>query len=99
MTEEKKKCQSCRSFRAYYSRGYYCLLKENIGFCQRHSKVMEKSDSCNDWLCRKTDRNARKKMAIDAIIGVYGKLAVIEQIINEDNELIKIREEMDNIIK
>ena len=52
MKQEDKRCYSCGSFRAYYTRGYCSLMKESDGYCNRHNKVMEIGDCCDEWRSR-----------------------------------------------
>ena len=85
MNEKKGKCCSCRSFHAYYTKGYCCLLREKNGLCMRHNKITAKSESCEEWHCRKSLSKAeRKSIAVNSIPEIYNKIALIEQIIKEE---------------
>lgn len=84
--EENKKCWGCRSFKAYYTRGYCCLLREKNGFCMQLKKVVEKCDSCDKWRCRYISKSDRAKIALNSIPEIYNKIAVIEQILQEEIE-------------
>ena len=93
MKQENKRCGNCNSFKAYYTKGYCCLMKESNGYCVRLSKVTEKSDICGEWHCRRISRKKRVRIAVNCIPEIYNKISVIEQILKEDNELQKIIEE------
>lgn len=95
MKQSNKRCWSCGSFRAYYTRGYCCLLKENNGYCSRHEKITEKCDSCDNWYCRRIPKEKRIRIAVNAIPEIYHKIAVIEQLLKEETELQKLRDETD----
>lgn len=95
MKQDNKKCRSCGYFRAYYTRGYCCLMKENNGYCSQHKKIMDKSDSCDKWYCRHTSKEKRTKIAVNCIPEIYNKVAVLEQLLKEENELQKIKEQID----
>ena len=97
MKQENKRCGSCNSFRAYYTKGYCCLMKESNGYCIRHDKVMEKGDICEEWHCRHLSRKKRIRIVVNSIPEIYGKIAIIEQILKEDDELQKIIDETDDI--
>lgn len=84
---ENKKCWSCGSFRAYYTRGYCCLLREKNGYCMRHQKVVEKRSGCEKWHRRYILKNDRVKIVLNSIPEIYNKIAVIEQILKEESEL------------
>ena len=96
MKQDNKKCWSCGSFRAYYTKGYCSLLKERNGFCYRHHKIMEKTDSCDNWHCCRLSREKRTRVAVNCIPEIYNKIAAIEQILREDRELEKIKNETTN---
>ncbi len=95
MKQENKKCWSCGYFRAYWTRGYCCLMKEKNGLCWKHNKVMDKSDSCEDWNYKLTSKEKRIKIAANCIPEIYQKVAVLEQLMTEEMELEKIRNETD----
>ena len=99
MNEKNKKCWSCSDFHAYYSKAYCCLLKENIGYCQRHCKIVEKSGSCADWYCRRTSKEKRCAIAINAIPEIYNKLAIVEQLLQEEREIERLDHDMKNVNK
>lgn len=90
MEQDHKKCGYCGSFSAYYTRGYCSLLKENNGYCSRHKKIMEKNECCDQWSHRRTSRKRRIRTVVNAIPEIYNKIAVIEQMLNEDAELQKL---------
>lgn len=94
MSETKKKCCSCGSFSAYYTRGFCCLLKEKNGFCRRHNKIMEKSDSCDDWHCKRTSKERRIRIVMWSFPEIYNKIAILEQLLTEESELQKNRDEI-----
>lgn len=96
MKQENKKCGSCGSFSAYYTMGYCCLMRENNGYCGKHNKVAQKSDFCDDWRCRHISRKKRTIIAVNSIPVIYKKVAVMEQILQDDNELRKILDEADS---
>ncbi len=54
---------------------------------------MHKDESCKRWNYRQSVRNMRKQMAIGSIIDIRSKLEVIEQILTEERELDKIKNE------
>ena len=93
MKEENKKCWSCGRFQRFYTKGFCNFQKENIGFCSFQNKIVDKVESCKFWNYRQRVRNMRKQMAISSIIDVRGKLEVIEQILTEESELDKIKNE------
>ena len=93
MKEENRKCGNCGSFRAYYILGYCCLLRENNGYCNKYNKAMQKCDCCDKWHSRYISRKKRTIIAVNSIPLIYQKVAVIEQILQEDNELRKILDE------
>ncbi|MDE7164795.1 MAG: hypothetical protein K2O04_05185 [Clostridiales bacterium] len=95
MKQSNKRCWSCGSFRAYYTKGYCCLFKEKNGYCARHEKITEKSDSCDKWHCRRTPKEKRIRIAVNAIPEIYHKIAIIEQLLMEESELQKLRDESD----
>lgn len=86
MKQENKRCGSCGSFCAYYTRGY----------CNRHKKVTEKGESCDRWFCRRTSSEKRIRAVVNSIPEIYNKIAVIEQMLKEDCELQKMTEETDS---
>lgn len=91
MKEENKKCWSCGRFQRFYTKGYCNLQKENIGYCSFYNKIVDKDESCKMWNYRQRVRNMRKKMAISSIVDMRDKLEVIEQILTEESELGKIK--------
>ena len=97
MKQSNKKCGYCASFAAYYTRGYCSMTKEKIGYCSHCKKIMDRGDSCDRWRCRHTSRNVRALIAINCIPEIYNKIAVIEQILNEEIEQRRIKTETDNI--
>lgn len=97
MKQENKRCWSCGYFRAYYTMGYCSLLKEDNGYCNRHNKIMKKNDNCDKWQCRHISREKRTRIAVNSIPEIYKKIAVIEQILQEEIELHNIKnDEVDN---
>ena len=93
MKEENKKCWSCGCFQRYYTKGYCNLQKEEVGFCSSENKIVRKDESCTNWNYRQRVRNVRKQMAITSIVDIRSKLEVIEQILTEEKELAKIKNE------
>ena len=93
MKEENKKCWSCGRFQRYYTKGYCNLQKEEVWFCTLQNKIVCKDESCKMWNYRQKVRNMRKKMAISSIVDIRSKLEVIEQILTEEAELEKIKNE------
>lgn len=91
MKDDNRKCWNCGSFRAYYTRGYCCLLKENNGFCNRNNKIMEKSDSCEKWFSRHTSKEKRTRIAVNSISEIYQKVAVLEQLLMDELEVEKLK--------
>ena len=91
MKEENKKCWSCGRFQRYYTKGYCNLQKEEMGFCSFQNKIVGKDESCKMWNYRQRVRNMRKQMAISSIVDIRRKLEVIEQILMEESELDKIK--------
>ena len=96
MKQENKKCGSCGGFRAYYTMGYCCLMRENNGYCVKHKKITQKSDCCDDWHYRHISRKKRTIIALNSIPVIYKKVAVIEQVLQEDIELRKLLDEADS---
>lgn len=93
MKEENKKCWSCGRFQRFYTKGYCNLQKEEIGFCPFQNKIVNKDESCKKWNYRQRARNMRKHMAVSSIVDIRSKLEVIEQILIEESELDKIKNE------
>ena len=93
MKEENKKCWSCGRFQSFYTKGYCNFKKEEVGFCSYKNKIVNKNESCKTWNYRLTVRNMRKRMAINSIVDIRNKLEVIEQILMEESELDKIKNE------
>ena len=93
MKEENRKCFSCGRFQRYYTKGYSNFQKEEIGFCSFHNKIVCKDKSCKMWNYRQRVRNMRKQMAISSIVDIRSKLEVIEQVLTEERELEKIKNE------
>ena len=91
MKEENKKCWSCGTLQRFYTKGYCILQKQEIGFCSLQNKIVNKDESCKRWNYRQRVRNMRKKMAISSIVDIRSKLEVIEQILMEESELEKIK--------
>ena len=83
MKEENKRCWSCGRFQRYYTKGY----------CSYHNKIVQKDESCKMWYFGQRVRNMRKKMAIDSIVDIRCKLEVIEQILTEEREPEKAKNE------
>ena len=93
MKEENKKCWSCGRFQRYYIKGYNNFQKEEVGFFSYQNKIVCKNESCKMWNYRQRVRNMRKQMAISSIVDIRTKLEVIEQILIEEKELEKIKNE------
>lgn len=93
MKEENKKCWSCGRFHRYYTKGYSNFQKEEVGFCSSQSKIVCKNESCKMWNYRQRIRNMRKQMAITSIVDIRSKLEVIEQILIEEREAEKVKNE------
>ena len=93
MKEENKRCLSCGRFQRYYTMGYCNLQKEEVGFCSLQNKIVHKDESCTMWNYGQRVRNMRKQMAINSIIDIRSKLEVIEQILTEEREAEKIKNE------
>ena len=93
MKEENKKCWSCGRFQRYYTKGYCNLQKEEVGLCSFQNKIVSTGESCKMWNYRQRVRNMRKQMAISSIVDIRSKLEVIEQILTEERELEKIKNE------
>lgn len=94
---DKKKCGSCGYFKAYYTRGFCCLLREDNGICHYSNKVMKKSDSCDKWYCRRSSKDKRIKIAVNCIPEIYNKVSVLEQILREECEAEELRKEIFDI--
>lgn len=86
MEQKTRRCANCYHFKAYYTRGFCCLLKENNGYCHQHEKIMEKDDCCDKWLRRRTSKEKRTRIIVNTIPEIYHKIAVIEQILKEESE-------------
>lgn len=99
MKEENKKCWSCGKFHAYYTKGFCNLQKEAVGYCTSHNKIVDRNETCNRWRYCEGVRGMRKKMAINAIIDISTKMGVIQEILQEEIALEKIKDEKDNIVK
>ena len=95
MKQENKRCGSCGYFKAYYTMGYCCLMRENNGYCARHNKVIEKCNGCENWYCRRIPKERRAKIALRSLPEICKKIAVIEQLLQADDELRKMRDETD----
>ena len=93
MKEENKKCWSCGRFKRFYTKGHCNLQKEEIGFCSLQNKIVGKDESCKKWHYLQRVRNMRKQLAISSIADIRSKLEVIEQILTEESELDKIKNE------
>lgn len=93
MKEENKKCWSCGNFQRFYKKGHLNIQKEDIGFCPFQNKIVGKDESCKMWHYRQRVRKMRKQMAISSIVDIRSKLEVIEQILIEESELDKIKNE------
>lgn len=93
MKEENKKCWSCGRFQRYYTKGDSNFQKEEVGFCSSQSKIVCKNESCKMWNYRQRIRNMRKQMAITSIVDIRSKLEVIEQILIEEREAEKVKNE------
>ena len=93
MKEENKKCWSCGRFQRYYTKGYSNFQKEEVGFCSSQSKIVCKNESCKMWNYRQRIRNMRKHMAITSIVDIRSKLEVIEQMLIEEREAEKVKNE------
>ena len=93
MKEENKKCWSCGRFQRYYIKGFCNFQKQDIGFCSLQNKNVCKDESCKMWNYRQRVRNMRKQMAISSIVDIHSKLEVIEQVLTEERELEKIKNE------
>ena len=93
MKDENKKCWSCGRFQRYYTKGYSTLQKEDVGFCSFKGKIVCKDESCKMWNYRQKLRNMRKQSAISSIVDIRDKLNVIEQILTEEKELEKVKNE------
>lgn len=99
MKEENKKCWSCGKFHAYYTKGFCNLQKEEVGYCTSHNKIVNKSESCKTWRYCERVRNMRKNMAINAIVDISTKMEVIAEILKEEINLEKIKDEKDDLPK
>ena len=97
MKEENKQCWSCGRFERYYTKGYCNLQKENVGFCSYQNKIVCVNETCMMWKYRQRVRYMRKQMAITSLCEIYDKITVIEEILKEENELDKIKNETDTI--
>ncbi|MCM1289827.1 MAG: hypothetical protein NC132_03215 [Corallococcus sp.] len=95
MKQKSHQCCTCRAFQAYYTRGYCSLLREKNGYCSTHKKVVEKSDGCGKWHVRHITRKDRIRIALLSIPEIYGKIAVIEQILKEEKEAEEILNDKD----
>lgn len=93
MKEENKKCWSCGRFQRFYTKGFCNLQKEDFGLCSSHNKIVRKDESCKTWQYCQRIRNMRKRMAINSIVDIRSRLEVIEQILTEERELEKIKNE------
>ena len=83
MDGSSKKCGSCCSFRAYYTKGYCNLKKENNGYCCRQEKIVSKTEYCDDWRRKHMSSVRRLAIVIKSIPIIYDKIAVVEQILKE----------------
>lgn len=93
MKGENKKCWSCGRFQSYYTKGYCNFQKEEVGFCSSQNKIVCKNDSCEMWHFLPRVRNMRKQMAINSIVDIRSKLEAIEQILTEEIEAEKAKNE------
>ena len=54
---------------------------------------MQKSDSCDQWHCRRTSKAKRTAIAVNAIPEIYHKVAIVEQLLKEEKEIEKLNAE------
>ena len=95
MKEENKKCWSCGEYQVYYTKGYAYFDKQKIGHCRKHNNEVCDCDRCTEWHLRQWHRNIRKGVALHHLSQILERLAAIEQILREENELDKIKYETD----
>ena len=93
MEQSNKRCWNCVSFRAYYTRGFCCIMKEDIGLCRRQDIIVGKRDSCESWRFRYLGKDERRRIALGAIPEIYNKIADIAEILKDETELIKFKNE------
>ena len=72
------------------------MLKEKNGYCSMHDRVTEKSDGCDEWWRRRSSSKKRTRIAVNAIPEIYNKVAIIEQLLQEESELKRLIDDKDD---
>lgn len=80
-----KKCMNCASYTGYYTKGYSCFLREKLGKCSKHDKIVDGHELCEYWR-RKIYSHRRKAVALRTLDEALANIALIKQILAEEAE-------------
>ncbi len=82
---EYNKCYNCRFFDRYFTRGYTKFDKTDIGRCYIMQKVVNKSETCDNF---KTRRNTRRENSVLKITleNLLDEISEIRKMIESEND-------------
>ncbi|MCH5159368.1 MAG: hypothetical protein J1F66_00775 [Clostridiales bacterium] len=69
------------------------FLKPTIDSAVSKRRLWKKSDKCENWHCCSIPRRRRAYIAVHSIPKIYQKIAIVEEILHEDEIIAKLRNE------
>ncbi|MBQ8374690.1 MAG: hypothetical protein IJX98_03820 [Clostridia bacterium] len=78
-----KNCFACQFYDEYYIKGYTRFEKQDMGYCRKLEKTVDKHETCDCWRFAQLKRNLRKRTVSAQIHKMIVKLNDIHQILLE----------------
>ena len=86
MDSKNKACWNCANFGAYYKRGFCQFYKTNEGTCSVKNEIVNRNGICERWRNTFSLRTGRKERTLKALDKILDDIAMIRQILEEENE-------------
>lgn len=83
MERKDKACWNCREYKPYYTKGYCCFDKQDIGQCKQTKSTVDKHHVCAFWQSKPYFRY-QKEAALRSLNEILEQLVQTRQIIEED---------------
>lgn len=70
-------------FEAYFTKAYCCFLRTNCGFYRKNRTIVEKHATCENWRCKKIDKEVKKTAVIRELNEVATKVNILVDFVSE----------------
>ncbi len=78
-----KNCALCEYFRGYYSKTYCGFYREKFGHCNKHNKICNKNEICDNYQHRVYIPSIKRGVVIDALSDAITDINAIKTILEE----------------